>query len=169
VPFILNVVDELAGDDRFLEIRKRARIHRTLTKIDEATRESREKANKDEEKFIEEITKQEQEAQAEMTEKINRVESNTSLDPLQKDVLLEQARDRAQRALEAKVRALASQRKRQIKQIEYDRDQKIRAVQDKYKLYAILIPPIPPLLLALAVFFRRREMERQGVARERLR
>ena len=42
-------------------------------------------------------------------------------------------------------------------------------MQDRYKLYAILIPPIPPLLLALAVFFRRRELERQGVSRERLR
>jgi ABC-2 type transport system permease protein len=169
VPFILNIIDELAGDDRFIEIRKRARIHRTLAKIDEENRESREKATKDEEKFIEEITKQEQAARAEMTEKIDRVESNTSLSPLQKDVLLEQARDRGQRALDAKVRALATERRRQIKQIEYDRDQKIRAVQDKYKLFAILIPPIPPLLLALAVFFRRREMERQGVARERLR
>jgi ABC-2 type transport system permease protein len=78
-------------------------------------------------------------------------------------------RMREQEKLEAAVRSLAAERRRKIKQIHYDLDQKIRAVQDRYKMYAILIPPIPPMLLALAVFFRRRELERQGVARERLR
>ena len=33
VPFILNIIDTLAGDDRFVEIRKRARIHRTLAVV----------------------------------------------------------------------------------------------------------------------------------------
>jgi ABC-2 type transport system permease protein len=169
VTFILNIMDELAGDDRFMDIRKRARVYRTLAKIDEATRESREKANKDEEKFIEEITKQEQDARTEMATKIDQVESRTDLNSLEKEVLLEQVRMRAQGELDAKVRTMASDRRRKLKEIEYDLDQKIRTVQDKYKLFAILIPPIPPLLLALAVFFRRRELERQGVARERLR
>jgi hypothetical protein len=104
-----------------------------------------------------------------MTEKIDQVESRTDLSELEKDVLLEQVRMRAQGELDAKVRTLASQRRRQIKQIEYDLDQRIRAVQDKYKMISILIPPILPLLLAVAVFFRRRELERQGVSRERLR
>jgi ABC-2 type transport system permease protein len=76
---------------------------------------------------------------------------------------------RAQNKLDSEVRALESQRRRQVKEIDYKLDQEIRTVQDRYKLYAILIPPIPPLLLALAVFFRRRELERQGVSRERLR
>ncbi|HEX6960703.1 MAG TPA: Gldg family protein, partial [Lacipirellula sp.] len=90
VTLILNIIDDLAGDERFIEIRKRARIHRTLAKIDEATRESREQANKDEEKFIEEITKKEQEARAAMAEKIDQVEGRTDLSPLEKEVLLEQ-------------------------------------------------------------------------------
>jgi ABC-2 type transport system permease protein len=103
-----------------------------------------------------------------MATKIDQVESRTDLNSLEKDVLLEQVRMRAQGELEAKVRTMASDRRRKLKEIEYDLDQKIRTVQDRYKLFAILIPPIPPLLLALAVFFRRRELERQGVARERL-
>jgi ABC-2 type transport system permease protein len=103
-----------------------------------------------------------------MAKKIEEVESRAELSEREKDVLLEQVRMREQDKLDAEVRSLATDRNRQIKQIEYDLDQNIRAVQDKYKLYAILIPPIPPLLLALAVFFRRRELERQGVARERL-
>ena len=169
VTFILNIIDSLAGDDRFVEIRKRARVHRTLTKIDEATRESRDEANKDEQDFIKEITAKETDAREAMAKKIEEVESRAELSEREKDVLLEQVRMREQDKLDAQVRSLATDRSRQIKQIEYNLDQNIRTVQDKYKLYAILIPPIPPLLLALAVFFRRRELERQGVARERLR
>jgi ABC-2 type transport system permease protein len=169
VTFILNVIDQLAGVDDFMEIRKRARIHRTLTGIDEATKESRDKAGKQEDDFIADITKKEQEARAAMTEKIDQIEGRTDLSTLEKDVLLEQVRMREQDKLDAQVRSLAAERRRKIKQIHYDLDQKIRAVQDRYKMYAILIPPIPPMLLALAVFFRRRELERQGVARERLR
>jgi ABC-2 type transport system permease protein len=168
VTFILNMVDELAGVDRFMDIRKRARVHRTLTKIDEATRANREQATKDEDAFIEEINKEEQDARKAMSEKIDQVESRKDLNSMEKDVLLEQVRMREQDKLDAKVRALAAKRKRQVKEIRYDLDQQIHGVQDTYKLYAILIPPILPLLLALAVFFHRRELERQGVARDRL-
>ena len=64
--------------------------------------------------------------------------------------------------------AAASEQRQQLKKSRNDLEQQIRSIQDRYKLFAILIPPIPPLLLALAVYFRRRETERQGVARERL-
>ena len=168
VPFILNIIDTLAGDERFIEIRKRARIHRTLEKIDEATRTYRERAAEDREKFVKDLDEKENAAREAMQKKIDEVESS-NLGSMEKDVLLEQVRIREQQKLDAEVRALADERRTQTKKIKYDMDQDVRAVQDQYKMYAILIPPIPPLLLALAVFFRRRELERQGVSRERLR
>jgi ABC-2 type transport system permease protein len=168
VTFILNIIDELAGVDRFMDIRKRTRIHRTLAKIDEATATSREEARKKQDEFLEDINKKEEAARKAMADKIDQVEGRTDLNAMEKDVLLEQVRMREQNKLDAEVRALASQRRREIKQIDYQLEQEIRSVQDRYKLFAILLPPIPPLLLALAVFFRRREMERQGVSRERL-
>jgi len=168
VPLILNIIDSLAGDDRFIEIRKRARLHRTLTKIDDATAEYRAKARDEKDKFIKEISDKEAEARSSMQKKIDDVEARQDIGSMEKEVLLEQVRIREQQKFDAEIDALAAQRRRQIKEIAYERDQEIRAVQERYKLYAILIPPIPPLLLALAVFFRRRELERQGVARERL-
>jgi ABC-2 type transport system permease protein len=168
VPLILNVIDTLAGDERFVEIRKRARIHRTLEKIDEATRAHRERAAEEREKFVKDIEDRENAAREAMQKKIDEVESS-NLATLEKEVLLEQTRLREQKKLDAEIRALADERRLQTKKIKYEMDQEVRAVQDRYKRYAILIPPIPPLLLALAVFFRRRELERQGVSRERLR
>ncbi|MCA9258290.1 MAG: hypothetical protein KDA61_03770, partial [Planctomycetales bacterium] len=71
--------------------------------------------------------------------------------------------------LRDQVSQLETQREREIKRIKYEKEQKIRSVQDFYKLCSILLPPTLPLLLAVLVYFRRREAERQGVARERLR
>ena len=38
-----------------------------------------------------------------------------------------------------------------------------------YKLAAVGLPPIPPLIVAVVVFLRRRSLERVGVPAERLR
>ena len=42
-------------------------------------------------------------------------------------------------------------------------------MQDRYKLLAVLLPPIPPILLAFFVFFHRRKAEQEGVDTRRLR
>jgi ABC-2 type transport system permease protein len=169
VPFILNVVDSLTGERRFTEIRKRARIYRTLSGIDEATQASREKASNESEKISKEFEQQVEEARNTMQKKVDALRQRTDLKDLERQVQLEQTAREEQRKLDAKSESLASEQKRREKEIAFERDQEIRSVQDRYKMYASLVPPIPPLLLALAVFFRRRELERQGVSRDRLR
>ena len=46
---------------------------------------------------------------------------------------------------------------------------RLSGVQDEYKRWALILPPIPPLLVALFVYFRRRSREQEGVSRSRLR
>ena len=169
VTFVLNIVDRLAGDKRFLNVRKRARVHRTLERIDEATRKAREKAAKDEEKFVKDIQKSIDEANASFEKKITAVEERQDLDRRERETLIAQVRRVETVKLRDDVAALEAQRAREIKKIEYEKEQEVRTVQDRIKLRSILLPPTLPLLLALLVFFRRREAETQGVARERLR
>jgi ABC-2 type transport system permease protein len=45
----------------------------------------------------------------------------------------------------------------------------VQRTQNKFKAWAILLPPIPPLLLGLVVFARRRVMEREGISKNRMR
>ena len=51
VTFVLNVLDELAGDHRFIEIRKRRPKHRTLARIEERTKEAKQEAADAREQF----------------------------------------------------------------------------------------------------------------------
>lgn len=169
VTFLLNVVDQLTGDTRFINIRKRARAHRTLTKIDEATLEYRRNAAKQEEEFVGSIQEKIDAAQTAYNEKMDAVDKRTDLTALQREILRRQIEIDEQRKLQREVTNLEQTRRREVKKIEYGLEQNVRSVQDLYKMIAIVLPPIPPLLLAVWVFFRRREAERQGVARERLR
>jgi ABC-2 type transport system permease protein len=169
VAFVLNILDSLAGDDRFLEVRKRTRPHRILTKVDEATEESRREFLKQQQDYKQETKQELETAQANFQKKVDEVEKRTDLDPRMKDATIEMVRRTEQRKLDVQRQSLESDRDRKIKQSERDLAQKVRGVQDRYKLLAVILPPIPPLLLALVVFFHRRKAEQEGVDARRLR
>jgi len=169
VTFILNIIDALAGDDRFIEIRKRTRKHRTLSKIDEATKLYRVKKLEQEEDFIKEFEEEIKDIQTLSEDKIAAVEKETGQSRNEKEQQIALVKMREQARLEASIKSINSKRNRKLKQIDYQLEQEVRSVQDRYKLYAILIPPIPPLLVALYVFFQRRKSEREGIAKTRLR
>ena len=169
VTFILNVIDSLAGDERFINIRKRTRRHRTLSKIDDATEKYREDRRDREEESIREIDSQLAEARDRFQEKIDAVEKIEGISAMAKRQREEAVRRQEQERLDAEIKSIETTRSRKLKQIEYDLEQEVKGVQGRYKKYAILIPPIPPLLVALYVYFRRREAEREGIIKERLR
>ncbi|MEN0110318.1 MAG: Gldg family protein [Planctomycetota bacterium] len=169
VAFVLNTLDALAGDDRYLEVRKRTRQHRILDKVAEATEEFRNAAGEDREEFIEQAQTEIAAVERDFAEKIDEIEARTDLNAVAKRQRMAQAQQRYGRTREVRIAALEGERDRQIRQTERELDAKIRGVQDFYKRCAVLLPPIPPILLALLVYFHRRESEREGVNKSRLR
>ena len=169
VAFVLNILDHLAEDKRFIDIRKRDRTHRILTKIEEATEDFREESLQQTNDFVAEAREQIEAAGNEFQEKIDEIETRTDLDPTAKRQLLEIARQRLERIRDVKIARLEKDRDRKVRQSERDRDLAIRGVQSRYKTYAVLLPLIPPALVAFFVFFHRRKSEREGVSKSRLR
>jgi len=174
VTFVLNTLDELAGDQRFIDIRKRRPMHRRLTKIDDATAEARketaamrqqlqQKFDKTSRELEETIRKQEQE----LKKKLEKEGANVNLAEIGQSVSL--TLQAAQRRRDAQIETLKQERDKQINEIETKLNNQIRAIQDQYKMWAVMLPPIPPLLVALFVFLTRRSREREGVSRTRLR
>ena len=74
-----------------------------------------------------------------------------------------------ERRKQIKLEQLQKKRDREINRIGTELSLKIDGLQDTYKWWAVLLPPIPPLVVAMGVFFTRRRREREGVARGRLR
>jgi ABC-2 type transport system permease protein len=169
VTFVLNMLDTLAGDDRFVAIRKRTRPHRILTKIEEATDDYRKQSLADQTKFINDASQQIDTVKDEFRKKTEELENRKDLDPRVKAQLMEMQRITAEQARDVKIASLEKDRDREVKQSERELTAKIRGVQDFYKLCAVLLPPIPPILLAFFVYFHRRRAEQEGVDNRRLR
>jgi ABC-2 type transport system permease protein len=179
VTFALNILDSLAGDDRFLEIRKRKPKHRTLERIEATVADAREQADAERQKFIEQCDLAEREANGQLEKevgeferKVKELEATGDADPQATMQMMQQLaakRALAQRRLETKTEQLTRQRDIEMEKVERQLGGKVRQEQDRQKWLAVLLPPIPPLVVAFFVYFRRRAQEREGVAKTRLR
>jgi len=169
VPFVLNVLDGLAGDDRFIELRSRRPKHRTLSRIEERTEDAKTQAAKEREAFSKEFDEAEGREQKAMDEKIDELSKRKDIDPQRMAIELAMTKIDLDRRRQVHVEQEKQKRDREINKIDADLALEVRHVQDQYKLWAVLLPPLPPLALALVVFLTRRAQEREGVARSRLR
>jgi ABC-2 type transport system permease protein len=169
VAFVLNILDSLAKDDRFIELRKRTRAHKILEKIEEATEEQRKTSLDEQNKFVSDARQQIDAAQDEFRKKMADLENRKDLDPRVKEQMMERERIRLERVRDVRIASLEKDRNGKVKQSERELAATIRGVQDRYKLLAVLLPPLPPIMLAFFVFFNRRKAEQEGVDQRRLR
>ncbi len=169
VTFVLNALDELAGDRRFIDIRKRRPAHRTLVRIEERTKEARQKATDAREQFTKEYERLEQQEEEAMQKKLAELKQRKNIDLQQMAIELGMMQRNLERIREAKLEQARRDKDREINKSETELNLEVNRVQDQYKLWAVLLPPIPPLLVAMIVFFTRRAREREGVSRSRLR
>lgn len=169
VTLVLNILDELAGDDRFIALRKRTRDFRRLTKIEDETFAYREAAQKEQQKFQEDAAAQIEAAQEEMNEKLAEIDARGDLSQMEKRMIRGEEERRLNRVTAVKVKRLEDERDRQIRQSERKLRSNISGVQATYKLAAVVVPPILPILLAAWVFLHRRQQEKEGVSKTRLR
>jgi ABC-2 type transport system permease protein len=169
VPFVLNVLDALASDDRFIEIRTRRPAHRSLTKVFEATQAARDEADKAREKFQRDFENARIKAQSEFDANLAKLKEREGVDQRQAAIDILASQQQGQRQLDVKIERLKDERDEALKAAQRKLDQSVHSVQDRFKLWAVLLPPIPPLLVAFIVFFNRRAGEREGVAKARLR
>ncbi|MBW8883578.1 MAG: Gldg family protein, partial [Planctomycetia bacterium] len=183
VPFVCNLVDAVAGETRYLEIRKRKPKHSTLRMVEYRATEARKKqgeaneaiqaeyddavkkADEDKEKsfaefkkLYEDLQKQQQQGQE--------VDAGKLQAAVQQLAMKQKAAERAAEVTKAR---LARKRDLELAKIERERDRQIQQIQNDYKLQATVFPPILPLLVGLVVWARRRIREREGVSRTRMR
>jgi ABC-2 type transport system permease protein len=168
VTFVLNTLDALANEDRYLQIRARRMRHRSLTDLDRRTERVREQAAVEREKFAEQFEKQREAAQAELDKKVAEMKKRTDLNPLQMLQEVELVRRTEERRLEARTEQLKRERDEKIKAVERDLALQVRQVQNHTKWAAVAIPPILPLVFGSYIFVRRRQQEREGVSKRRL-
>ena len=168
VTFVLNTLDVLAGDDRFVDVRKRRPTHRTLKTLDEINQAATDRMlaarNDFETQFKDELSKEEKR----LNDELDKLRNDTKLKQIDKESRLEIFEKDIQRRVKAKEQQLTLRRDKQQKEQMRQLSDEIRGRQYLYKMCAVVLPPIPPLIIGLLVFFNRRAREQEGVSRNRL-
>lgn len=163
VTFILNCVDELAGDRSFIEVRKRRPKHRTLTRI-AAQQQDYNKEWLTEKALAEDRAGEElAAAQKRLDDRIAEVRENLELDERSKKIQIETVREIEQRRLDLAKARIEDEKQRAIDLAKASKLQQQNSIQAWYTTVTLAGTPIPALLVAFWIFLRRRRREREIV------
>jgi len=168
VTFILNAVDSLSGDNSFIALRKRRRVFRTLTTIENLENKYREQKLKEESEAEADAQQKLAEAQSDFDKKVKAVENRTDLDARAKEIMIASVKKVEERKLAAKKEKIEEEKNRKVDASHFALQREIRKIHTQKKAMAIILPLIPPLLIAILIFFIRRARENMGAAKSRL-
>lgn len=183
VTFALNLLDSLVGDDRFIEIRSRKLRYSTLKQVEQRVSDIRKREEERNQQFLKEFEDAVKRAKEASEQQYKYLEDRQkdlqakqaagepiTIDELQQVMSdLAERRRAAEKKLEQENTRLQQRRDSDIEKTRRDFEQEIQGIQNQYKRWAVILPPIPPALVGLVVFARRRLREREGIARTRLR
>jgi ABC-2 type transport system permease protein len=179
ITFVLNVLDVLAGDMRFVDIRKRQRRYATLKLIEYRIQEAEGQMKAAKENYEEKVNKTRQEAKDSQQKVIDQLRAE--LAAAQKDGQsnerdVREAQQKLDWRLERDQRSSVAEEERhvrnlqsKVREISRDLDLTRLSIQNWFKFWAVSLSPIPLLIVALVVFVGRRLREREGVSKARLR
>lgn len=168
VTFVLNAVDELAGNRDYIELRKRRPKLRTLEEVESQKEVFQARANEQ----IEDAEKQAQEkldqAQERFDAAVERIEQDESLDPRTKDQLILIARRQAQDVLDEETREIEQEKARIIDDLKDETNRKVSEKEFAAWFWGVVLPPIPAFLLMAVVLSIRVMNEMTGVSPDRM-
>ena len=179
--FVLNMVDALASEDTFLGLRNRQRRHVTLGKIEKQKQIELAKVIKITEDYDKDFKIEVERIQAEARKKLRPLENeindiedrrdakksyNAAALAAKKGILKQQQQEQEQK-LRLTLQELNNALSEKKRQANLEAELSIQEIQRTYKLAAAGIPVIPPFLLGVFVYTRRRLREREGISKER--
>lgn len=168
VTFVLNCVDELAGDPSFIELRKQRKKQRTLTALERQDRQFEKLRLAEEKKAEEEADSELAAAREGMDAKIQQIESNAELDDRTKQIALANLREVEQRKFEVTEANIQDAKRRKVEESLAAKERKLREIRSRVRMNVVTMLPLPALILGAAVFFIRNSRENRGANPNRL-
>jgi ABC-2 type transport system permease protein len=168
VTFLLNAVDQLAGDESFIALRKRRPRHRTLEAVEARTRVYEDRRLAETQAAEEAARKRLEEAQARLDSAVQQLRQRGDLDVRTQRIMINNLQNVENRRLQVARKNVEDEKGRQIERSRADMEGSIRGIQNTIKLLAVALPPIPAFVLFVLVSLRRLRREKIGISLDRL-
>ncbi|MGC1273964.1 MAG: Gldg family protein [Planctomycetaceae bacterium] len=167
VAFILNAVDVLAGDESYLELRKRRAEQRTLEAVERQTAIFYEKLRTQEEEAEKILEEQVDQRREQFTEARTRIEEDTSLSGRARQERLQMALANEQLRLEVFRQEQEKLLDRKKEELKAQTERQVNEAENWYWFWAVVLPPIPAVVLGFGVLTERLVRERREMDPER--
>jgi ABC-2 type transport system permease protein len=161
-------VDVLAGDESFVGLRRKRPVHRRLEVLEEQVKAFNKELTEQTKQAEDQATQELQQAQQAFDKEVDAVQSHTDWDERTKEIQLENIRRVSQRRLDVKKQVIEDKKLNEIREVKADSEQKIRRIRNSVRYVAAAIPPLPPLILGLAVWIARLRRENLGANPKRI-
>jgi ABC-2 type transport system permease protein len=165
---VLNCVDALAGDETFIELRKKRPRHRTLTALEAESVRFIEQSQAEQRKAEETANEQLEQARTRLREAVDKIRNSTELDQRTKESMVRYREQVEQRRLTLIEQDIQDRKGQAIRESKDRQEEAIRAIQHRIGAQAAVLTPLPALLLGGLVFFIRNRRENQGANPDRL-
>lgn len=169
VTFLLNTIDSLIGDTRFIDLRKRQPEFRRLTRVDEMTKAANEERQDQLKEASQAAEDRITEAQASLDQAVASIRAETGIDERTKEIKIRAAEEAENRRLQVQTEQIEREKSQQIDKIKAQHARAVDEVRDQIRVAAIIVPPIPALLFGLWVFMRKRRRESATIPESRKR
>jgi ABC-2 type transport system permease protein len=168
VPFVLNCVDVLAGDESVVGLRKKRLKHRTLVELEAQANRFKDQLQEEAKRAENEARDELDDAQKAFSTQVDQVQSRTDLDERTKEIQLANLQEVAQRRLDVKKAIIEDNKQAKIRESKAESERKIRQIQNTVRLQSAVLPSLPPLVLGLLVWIVRVRRENLGANPKRL-
>jgi ABC-2 type transport system permease protein len=168
VTFILNAVDVLAGETKFIALRNRRTNTHTLKAVESQIAKFTKERTKTREKATKDAKDQLKKAEKNLKEEADRIRENDNLDELDKDRRLQLFAAAEVRRLAVAKANIDSAKERAVEKSKRKAKRQVRDTESWFRAAAILIPPIPAVLLGLIVLLMKLANERRNISADRL-
>jgi len=169
VTFFLNCIDVLAGDDAFIALRKRRVRHRTLERVEAQTRTFIERRSREEQQAAADAQAALDNAQNGLKKKIDEVERRPDVDAQAKQIMARNIGEAESRRLNVLRVNIEQAKNARIQASREAMEAGVRRIQSAIRTTAVLLPPLPMLVVGIIIFVRRRRREVAGQSIGRLR
>ncbi len=164
VTFFLNAMDTLLGEDAFIDLRGRRARHRTLERVEAQTAQFIEQRTADEQQAEADAEQALTEAQRRLNDRVAELRGRADVDAQTRQIMVRNLEEVENRRLEVLSANIEAEKDTRIQASRENMEAQIRRIQTSIKTAAILLPPVPVVVLGVAIFLRRNRREREGAA-----
>ena len=168
VTLFLNAMDILVGDESFVSLRNKRVRHRTLERVEAQSREFIETRIREEEEAEADAARALAEAQQNLDKRVEEVQSRPELDDRTKQIMARNIQEVESRKLEVLKASIEAEKEAKVNASRENLESQRHRIQSNIKTFAVVLPPIPVLVLGILIFLRRQRREREGESAARL-